>query len=234
MHADAQLGRAQLSIQARQWERAEELLGGALKAAEGGWMDGWVGGWLGLADGRGGGRVFAKGSEAPWGGDWPARCVQVGGRAGVGADDDDDVDGRSSTSTRPPHTPTPAPAPPPQACPLPIHPPLNINTGPASFPPLSLPSPLPPPLPPPNTHTTHAHARTHVLLAAAHGERSPVLCTPLLLLGWVYSRSGRVTLAEGLYREAAKMLKIQDPGKLQVLDQTTRGGGRLGSACSFV
>ena len=38
------------------------------------------------------------------------------------------------------------------------------------------------------------------VVAAAHGEASPMLAGPLLLLGYTYCRSARVTYAEGLYR----------------------------------
>lgn len=51
---------------------------------------------------------------------------------------------------------------------------------------------------------------------AAHGERSPLLALLLALLGHTYSRSARVTFAEGLYREAAKLLHL-DPARQQGL-----------------
>ncbi|GLC33214.1 hypothetical protein PLESTB_000358800 [Pleodorina starrii] len=48
---------------------------------------------------------------------------------------------------------------------------------------------------------------------AAHGERSPSLAPLLTLLGYTYSRSARVTFAEGLFREAAKLLRL-DPSRV--------------------
>ncbi|KXZ50853.1 hypothetical protein GPECTOR_14g105 [Gonium pectorale] len=50
---------------------------------------------------------------------------------------------------------------------------------------------------------------------AAHGERSPALAPLLALLGYAYSRSARVTFAEGLFREAAKLLRL-DPARLHL------------------
>lgn len=47
-------------------------------------------------------------------------------------------------------------------------------------------------------------------LSAVSADNHPRLALPLILLGWTYSRSARVTLAEGLYREAAKLLRL-DP-----------------------
>ncbi|KAG2422639.1 hypothetical protein HXX76_015877 [Chlamydomonas incerta] len=49
---------------------------------------------------------------------------------------------------------------------------------------------------------------------AAAGDRSPALAPLLTLLGYTYSRSARVTFAEGLFREAAKLLRL-DPGRQQ-------------------
>lgn len=54
--------------------------------------------------------------------------------------------------------------------------------------------------------------------AAAHGERNPSLAPLLTLLGYTYSRSARVTFAEGLFREAAKLLRL-DPFRLQTAEQ---------------
>lgn len=50
--------------------------------------------------------------------------------------------------------------------------------------------------------------------AASSGDRSPALAPLLTLLGYTYSRSARVTFAEGLFREAAKLLRL-DPGRQQ-------------------
>ncbi|GIL76035.1 hypothetical protein Vretifemale_5772 [Volvox reticuliferus] len=50
-------------------------------------------------------------------------------------------------------------------------------------------------------------------MEAAYGERSPALAPLLTLLGYTYSRSARVTFAEGLYREAAKLLRL-DPARV--------------------
>ncbi|PNH04649.1 hypothetical protein TSOC_009171 [Tetrabaena socialis] len=58
---------------------------------------------------------------------------------------------------------------------------------------------------------------------AAHGERSPALASLLLLLGYTYSRSARVTFAEGLFREAAKLLRL-DPARQQQQQQQQCGG----------
>eukprot|EP00198_Chlamydomonas_reinhardtii_P002417 XP_001691753.1 predicted protein [Chlamydomonas reinhardtii] len=49
---------------------------------------------------------------------------------------------------------------------------------------------------------------------ASSGDRSPALAPLLTLLGYTYSRSARVTFAEGLFREAAKLLRL-DPGRQQ-------------------
>ena len=66
---------------------------------------------------------------------------------------------------------------------------------------------------------THAckHARTRVQAlklaeAVAGSERHPRLVPLLLLLATAYSRSARVTYAEGLYREAAKLAGL-DPAR---------------------
>ncbi|GIL44694.1 hypothetical protein Vafri_2217 [Volvox africanus] len=50
-------------------------------------------------------------------------------------------------------------------------------------------------------------------MEAVYGERSPSLAPLLMLLGYTYSRSARVTFAEGLYREAAKLLRL-DPARV--------------------
>ncbi|KAG2450820.1 hypothetical protein HYH02_004655 [Chlamydomonas schloesseri] len=66
---------------------------------------------------------------------------------------------------------------------------------------------------------------------AAAGDRSPGLVPLLTLLGYTYSRSARVTFAEGLFREAAKLLKL-DPA----LQQPPAGGpaARQGAAAAGV
>ncbi|GLI65024.1 hypothetical protein VaNZ11_008394 [Volvox africanus] len=51
------------------------------------------------------------------------------------------------------------------------------------------------------------------MMEAVYGERSPSLAPLLMLLGYSYSRSARVTFAEGLYREAAKLLRL-DPARV--------------------
>ena len=56
-----------------------------------------------------------------------------------------------------------------------------------------------------------AHPALLQALAAAEavsGESSVRVALVLILTAHVYSRTGRVTLAEGLYREAAKMLHL--------------------------
>lgn len=45
------------------------------------------------------------------------------------------------------------------------------------------------------------------------GEGCPRVALVLLLTAQLYSRTGRVTLAEGLYREAAKMLQLRPGGE---------------------
>jgi len=47
---------------------------------------------------------------------------------------------------------------------------------------------------------------------AAGGESGPLLAPVLTLLGLVYSRSARVMYAEGMFREAAKLAKL-DPAR---------------------
>ncbi|KAG2494259.1 hypothetical protein HYH03_007614 [Edaphochlamys debaryana] len=73
---------------------------------------------------------------------------------------------------------------------------------------------------------------------AAHGERSPALAPLLTLLGYTYSRSARVTFGEGLYREAAKLLRL-DPARIalqaaqhaqQAQHDAEQGGGGGGAA----
>jgi hypothetical protein len=45
------------------------------------------------------------------------------------------------------------------------------------------------------------------------GDGNARVALPLVLLGTLYGRTARATLAEGLYREAAKMLRLA-PGPL--------------------
>jgi hypothetical protein len=47
---------------------------------------------------------------------------------------------------------------------------------------------------------------------AAGGEAAPLLAPVLCTLGVVYSRSARVMYAEGMFREAAKLAKL-DPAR---------------------
>ena len=47
-------------------------------------------------------------------------------------------------------------------------------------------------------------------LGSVSRDDHPRLALPLTLLAWVYSRTARVTLAEGLFREAGKLLQL-DP-----------------------
>ena len=54
--------------------------------------------------------------------------------------------------------------------------------------------------------------------SGSSGVKHVRVAVVLLPLAWVYSRSGRVTLAEGLYREIAKILHLSPP-------PTTAGGG---------
>lgn len=58
-------------------------------------------------------------------------------------------------------------------------------------------------------------ARPQALAAAesVSGEGCPRVALVLLLTAQLYSRTGRVTLAEGLYREAAKMLQLRPGGE---------------------
>lgn len=51
---------------------------------------------------------------------------------------------------------------------------------------------------------------------AAGGETAPLLSPVLALLGVVYSRSARVMYAEGMFREAAKLSRL-DPSRLSVV-----------------
>lgn len=48
---------------------------------------------------------------------------------------------------------------------------------------------------------------------AAGGERSPLLAPVLLLLGYGYARSARVMFAEGMLREAAKLVGGTEPAR---------------------
>jgi hypothetical protein len=48
--------------------------------------------------------------------------------------------------------------------------------------------------------------------AAAGGDADPTLAPVLTLLGVVYSRSARVMYAEGMFREAAKLARL-DPAR---------------------
>jgi hypothetical protein len=61
------------------------------------------------------------------------------------------------------------------------------------------------------------------LHAGVSGDRHPRTTPILLTLGHVYSRSARVTFAEGLFRECAKIFGVQDPTQAQV---ARSGGGR--------
>lgn len=77
-------------------------------------------------------------------------------------------------------------------------------------------------------------AITPQALAAAEavsGERHLRVAPVLLLLGQVYCRTGRVTVAEGLYREACKRLGL-DPGPFARSGAGAGGGGVRGSAQS--
>lgn len=47
---------------------------------------------------------------------------------------------------------------------------------------------------------------------AAAGEAAPLLAPVLTMLGVVYSRTARVTFGEGMFREAAKLSKL-DPAR---------------------
>lgn len=47
---------------------------------------------------------------------------------------------------------------------------------------------------------------------AAAGEAAPALAPVLCTLGYVYARSARVMYAEGMFREAAKLSRL-DPSK---------------------
>lgn len=62
----------------------------------------------------------------------------------------------------------------------------------------------PPPLLPPKTRPPQALAAAE----AVSGAGGPRVALVLLLTAQLYSRTGRVTLAEGLYREAAKMVQL--------------------------
>jgi hypothetical protein len=48
---------------------------------------------------------------------------------------------------------------------------------------------------------------------AAGGESGPGLAPVLLLLGYGYARSARVMFAEGMLREAAKVLGASEPSR---------------------
>lgn len=50
----------------------------------------------------------------------------------------------------------------------------------------------------------------------------------LLLLGKVYARTARIMFAEGLYREGAKIMKLDASGKVQV-----RAGCYYASCCGL-
>ena len=72
-----------------------------------------------------------------------------------------------------------------------------------------------PPHPTP-THPLHPLPQALAAAEAVSGESCVRVALVLILTAHVYSRTGRVTLAEGLYREAAKMLQLSpgaEPGE---------------------
>ena len=74
------------------------------------------------------------------------------------------------------------------------------------------------------SHPSSALPPTPQALAAAEalsGASGPRIALVLLLTAHSYSRTGRVTLAEGLYREAAKMLQLRPEAA------GACGGGRM-------
>lgn len=59
-----------------------------------------------------------------------------------------------------------------------------------------------------NHHQAPVAASIHVLNAGISTDTHIRVVPILTQLGYVYSRSARVTYAEGLYRECAKILKV--------------------------
>ncbi len=62
------------------------------------------------------------------------------------------------------------------------------------------------------------------LHAAAGQDKHPRVALVLAQLGWVYSRTARVTFAEGLYRECAKILRLEQPARWQAQVRAVAAG----------
>jgi hypothetical protein len=64
----------------------------------------------------------------------------------------------------------------------------------------------------PSTATWHAQNTSTccaTTLTGVSSETNPRIVPALMLLGYVYARSARVTFAEGLLRESCKILKVR-------------------------